>query len=110
MSSVWNQRFQELVSLPDSEPKFHKLGYLAHDFEHAAETYGKIIIRYLATSMWNVCRCFPYVIGSSERFMPVSAKTIKPIDLGGIAGGDKFLTRGILFKVTNIYDYYFLWN
>ena len=43
--SVWNQRFQELVSLPDSDTKFHKLGCLAHDFEHAAETYGKIIIR-----------------------------------------------------------------
>jgi hypothetical protein len=35
----------------------------------------------------------------SERFMPVAEKTIKPIDLGGIAGGDKFITRGILFKV-----------
>jgi hypothetical protein len=31
--------------------------------------------------------------------MPVAEKTIKPIDLGGIAGGDKFITRGILFKV-----------
>ena len=43
-----------------------------------ATIYGKIII--------------------SELGMPVPQKTIKPIKLGGVAGGDKYLHQNILFK------------
>jgi hypothetical protein len=55
-------RFQQLVRLPDTESKYQQLAYLAHDFQHAAEVYGRIII--------------------SERFVPVEFKTIKPLDIG----------------------------
>ena len=44
----------------------------------AAETYAKVII--------------------SERNVPIEKKNIKPISLGGIAGGSKYLCNGILFK------------
>lgn len=93
--------FQQLVRLPDTESKYQQLAYLAHDFQHAAEVYGRIII--------------------SERFVPVDYKTIKPLDIGtnapmlfadvdrvahdhrcalkgGIAGGEKFIVQSILFK------------
>lgn len=43
-----------------------------------AETYGKVII--------------------SEINVPVDHKTIKPISIGGQAGGEKYIAQGILFK------------
>lgn len=33
-----------------------------------------------------------------ERFLPLHLKSIKPLDIGGTAGGDKFIVQGILFK------------
>ena len=97
--------FQQLMGLADTENKYQQLAHLAHDFQHAAEVYGRIII--------------------SERFVPVDYKTIKPMDIGsptfplfftctlpqtrgeishsmeapgGIAGGEKFIVQSILFK------------
>ncbi len=57
-------RFQELIALPDTESKYRQLAYLAHDFQHAAEVYGRIII--------------------SERFEPEANKTIKPLKIGNL--------------------------
>jgi len=48
------------------------------EFVQTATFYGKIII--------------------GERFLPNSKKTISPIDIGGIAGGIKYIVSGILFK------------
>lgn len=53
--------------------------FLFAHFQHGAEQYGRIII--------------------SERYLPVKDKTIHPLDIGGVAGGDKYICRGILFKV-----------
>jgi hypothetical protein len=58
-------RFQQLVRLADTESKYQQLAHLAHDFQHAAEVYGRIII--------------------SERFVPEQFKTIKPLDIGAYA-------------------------
>jgi hypothetical protein len=44
-----------------------------------AKTYGHIII--------------------SEVALPDEKKTIKPIDIGGLAGGQKYRIQNILFKV-----------
>jgi len=85
----WNncfQKYSNVVSDPDLDPlqdsskKFYRaLSVLSKDFVHCAMIYGKIII--------------------SERFLPVEHKTLQPIDsLGGVVGGDKFMTQGILFK------------
>lgn len=35
----------------------------------------------------------------SELFVPVANKTIKPANLTGVAGGTKYVVRGILFKL-----------
>jgi hypothetical protein len=43
-----------------------------------SQTYGKVII--------------------TERFLSYDEKTIKPIDIGGRAGGVKFIVSGVLFK------------
>jgi hypothetical protein len=60
--SVWSKRFQAYMALEDEQTRLLKLAYLAHDFQHAAEVYGRIII--------------------SERYLPVEDKTIKPLDIG----------------------------
>lgn len=67
------------MDMPDSAIKFQKLSDLGKDFVTIAEAYGKIII--------------------SEYYQPIHRKTIKPADIGGIAGGQKYICKGILFKV-----------
>ncbi|KYQ96645.1 hypothetical protein DLAC_03928 [Tieghemostelium lacteum] len=74
----WNKDFQGLLRLSASLSKFQSLSYLAMDFVKAAEMYGLIIIK--------------------EMFMPIELKTIKPINIGGIAGGEKYICQNILFK------------
>jgi hypothetical protein len=49
------------------------------DFSYVAQTYGRIII--------------------TERFLTKDEKTVKPIDIGGRAGGVKYVVHGVLFKV-----------
>jgi len=51
---------------------------LSSDFLLSAELYGKTII--------------------SEMFLPLEEKTIKPAKTGGVAGGEKYIIRNILFK------------
>eukprot|EP01125_Pyxidicula_operculata_P011795 TRINITY_DN385_c1_g1_i1.p1 TRINITY_DN385_c1_g1~~TRINITY_DN385_c1_g1_i1.p1 ORF type:complete len:1249 (+),score=314.60 TRINITY_DN385_c1_g1_i1:1159-4905(+) len=74
----WNRQFREIMSLPDSAEKYRSLSRLAKDFVHASKLYAKIII--------------------SELYLPDDKKTIKPVQLGGVAGGDKYICQGILFK------------
>eukprot|EP01091_Cochliopodium_minus_P008798 TRINITY_DN2050_c0_g2_i9.p1 TRINITY_DN2050_c0_g2~~TRINITY_DN2050_c0_g2_i9.p1 ORF type:complete len:1349 (-),score=401.15 TRINITY_DN2050_c0_g2_i9:136-4182(-) len=74
----WNEKFQELMSLENSYEKYDGLRNLAQDFVYCAETYGRIII--------------------SEKCLPNEKKTIKPVGIGGIAGGEKYIIQGILFK------------
>jgi Clustered mitochondria len=79
LSLAWNERFQEVVSrlleqstetpLQQRTDVNVQLLDLSQDFIYTAKTYGKIII--------------------SERYLPTSKKIIKPVDIGGHAGGTK---------------------
>lgn len=51
---------------------------LVEDFLHTAQEYGRIII--------------------SEVFLPAREKTISPVSVGGIIGGEKFIVGNVLFK------------
>ncbi len=51
---------------------------LSSDFVACVRRYGKILI--------------------SERMLPAAKKTIKPADVGGVIGGEKYLVQNILFK------------
>ena len=66
--------------------------HLSQDFIYAATSYGKIII--------------------SEYYLPYDSKTIKPKELGGILGGEKYIVHNILFKfaVGMIYIYHLFLN
>lgn len=74
----WNDRFQAIYDAPDSEAKYDALHRLSMDFLGVAETYGKVII--------------------AELSLPDNEKSIKPINIGGVAGGSKYAVRGLLFK------------
>jgi hypothetical protein len=74
----WAIEFVDALRLPDSKAKFETLRNLELDFVYAAQLYGKIII--------------------SELSLPVQRKTIKPVSVGGIAGGEKYVCQNILFK------------
>ena len=83
-NSSWNYLFQTSLDLPETTSeevimKYSKLNQLSVDFIERAKTYGRTII--------------------SEYFLPFDQQTIKPVDLGGVAGGRKYLVRGILFKL-----------
>jgi tetratricopeptide (TPR) repeat protein len=56
-----------------------ELEQLARDFLDTARTYGRVII--------------------SEMHLPIEYKTIRPLKLGGVLGGQKYVVRGILFKI-----------
>eukprot|EP01133_Synstelium_polycarpum_P015910 gene15910-18908_t len=84
----YNERFQEIMEdllKVDCNAYQHdrirvnsQFIALTQDFVYASQTFGKVII--------------------SERYLPAREKTIPPIDIGGLAGGDKFIVHGILFK------------
>jgi hypothetical protein len=40
----------------------------------------------------------------SERFMPVYRKSIKPVNIGGVAGGTKYIVQGVLYKFAEDVD------
>ena len=74
----WNERFQALLDLEDSPAKFAALSNIGNDFASAASVFGRIIIE--------------------ELFVPFDQKTIKPLSMGGLHGGLKYVVHGILFK------------
>ncbi|EFA75195.1 hypothetical protein PPL_11269 [Heterostelium album PN500] len=75
---TWNEKFQYIMDLPEAEDKYKYLSIVANDFVYCANTFGKIII--------------------SERNLPEDQKTIKPLSLGGVAGGHKYKCQDIIFK------------
>lgn len=77
----WNEEYQALLdkgiwnmSANDAQ----EISNLMHDFVFNVETYAKVII--------------------NELNVDDSKKTIKPVEVGGIAGGKKYVVQGILFK------------
>eukprot|EP00953_Heterococcus_sp_UTEX-ZZ885_P002613 1929-Heterococcus_DN1.PRE.1 len=82
----WNKRCLHVINLPtdtDSSKlkKYQALTALSKDFVTCAVTYGKTII--------------------SEMFLDEKLKSVTPSLVGGIAGGQKYLLRGILFKLAD---------
>lgn len=67
------------INVTDKRRKYGMLNSLNKDFISIAKIYAKTII--------------------SEYFLPDAKKSIMVEDLGGVAGGKKFLWRGILFKL-----------
>jgi hypothetical protein len=80
----WNGEFQQLLELPEKTKdqrlsKYERISSLNRDFVSMAKRLGKIII--------------------SEADMPQQYRTINPVQVGGRAGGIKYIYNGILFKL-----------
>ena len=78
ISCSWNDQFQKILGISDEEIKNEELFDLGKNFEESATKYAKIII--------------------SEFHLPHDKKTIKQANVGGLAGGVKFICNDILFK------------
>jgi hypothetical protein len=74
----WNSEHQSLAKSPQWYRFYPHLAALTQQFQETAFTYGRLII--------------------SERALPPEQRSIKPINIGGVAGGDKYVHNGILFK------------
>lgn len=82
----WNRQFQRIMEMPEESKsdrvrKYAMLSTLNKDFVNAAKTYAQIII--------------------SEYFLHVQNKSIVAKNIGGLAGGKKYIWRGILFKMAD---------
>jgi hypothetical protein len=75
----WNGRFQKIKAMPDGLAKYTLMNGLNRDFIASASVYAKTII--------------------SEYFLEDDVKSIRIQEIGGQAGGKKFLWRGMLFKL-----------
>lgn len=90
----FDDEFQRLFStvaddtsvLPQTDT-FRTLAELVQDFRHAAVTYGKVIL--------------------AEMHLPAERKTIRPTEVGGFAGGVKFIAGDVLFRLPiDVHDIY----
>lgn len=77
----WQARMESVVCLREGhrdEEASRELHEITQEFMQTAKMYGRVII--------------------SERDLPLYEKSIKPAKLGGVAGGEKYVIGGILFK------------
>lgn len=82
--AAWNEPFQTALDKPSVTPK---------DAEQRLSTINKLAEAFVSAAQVTV---FQIV---NELHLEPSAKTVRPIDAGGIAGGIKFLHKGQFFKV-----------
>lgn len=74
----WSERFEQCLAIENIEIRQREIFALTQAFAQVASMYGKVIC--------------------SERWLPDTLKSVKPVSLGGVAGGSKYLMGGILFK------------
>lgn len=76
--------------------KFERLSALAADFQHTAKTCGKIIIteKNLPNEFKTISNILIFVLSSglNRNHFP------ETVQVGGHAGGQKYIYHGILFK------------
>ena len=84
LSERWNEQFQSALDMAETT------------FEQKLEKYARItaLNRDFVTQATNLAELI-----ISEYFLPEDKKTLRVKTLGGIAGGDKFVCHGILFKL-----------
>lgn len=75
----WNKEFRAALDMEDSLERHVELTKMTNDFCYAALSFAKIII--------------------AELPLPFEAKSLKPLSVGGVAGGLKYAVNGILFKI-----------
>lgn len=91
----WNEQFQRLIEQTNEDPtqemfRTAELRRLCHNFAVTAETVSVELLRQLS-------------LPAAQRWPPpVTAQGLSPLSLtavGGVAGGEKYKTRGLFCKV-----------
>ncbi len=78
MNDEWQSAIEKLCLRDGGFEETNQLADLARNFVSISQTYGCVIVR--------------------ELHYPNERKVIKPVDLGGLIGGEKYVCSGILFK------------
>jgi Clustered mitochondria/Translation initiation factor eIF3 subunit 135 len=86
---ILNERFQRICELRKS------MRGQAIDFETKWRLNEDLIS--VAAEFEDICRLYGRII-CAERHLPLAEKTVKPSDVGGVAGGAKFVVQNVLFK------------
>ena len=73
-SAHWNDDFQHALEAQNNQ----QLSHLGEDFNFTANLYSQVLI--------------------AEKDLPDWKKTILPVNIGGFAGGTKYICHGIVFK------------
>jgi hypothetical protein len=73
-SGHWNEKFQTALEAKNNQD----LSHLGEDFHFTANLYSKVLI--------------------AEKDLPDWKKTILPVNIGGFAGGTKYICHGIVYK------------
>lgn len=82
-SFSWNERWQALLERPTVTPE--EIRQRAADIEELTEQFlevAKPIVTRIVEELW----------------LPNDTKTIKPVDVGGIAGGEKYMAKQLFMK------------
>lgn len=88
------------IPWPSEETTLREIVDVVADFHEAATRYGRIVrtgspLRALGCREVDTCATRQII---SERGLPDPAKTIPPLGGRGIAGGEKYVVGGIMFK------------
>jgi hypothetical protein len=78
MNDEWQSAIENLCLKDGRFEETTQLANLSRNFVAVSQTYARIIVR--------------------ELHYPNERKVIKPVDLGGLIGGEKYICSGILFK------------
>lgn len=82
-SFSWNERWQALLERPTVTPE--EIRQRAADIEELTEQFlevAKPIVTRIVEELW----------------LPSESKTIKPVDVGGVAGGEKYMAKQLFMK------------
>ncbi len=99
----WNEQFQIALDLPErtadeTVAKYRELSSLSADFISIGANYGRTIIsEYRLPDSEKTLR--PWSVAPSPSSASTSASTSSTTKSIGLAGGSKFVARGILFKL-----------
>jgi hypothetical protein len=100
----WNERFQTILAQLKANPSpenIEQLMVLSRDFNQMSKMYGQVIIseKYLPVHRKSIKVCAPSIPLLHFLTCFFLFSFFQPASIGGIAGGEKYIVNGILFKV-----------
>jgi hypothetical protein len=76
------------ASFLNSHRDEHRISRVCMQLERVSRNFFQVASRYAQVII-------------SEMHLPVEARSLRPLKIGGVLGGHKYIVRGILFKFAN---------